>query len=170
MKKRRVLYFLVYAVVLIINILIVLSQISNIRVSSFSLPALFLMIIMVIHAALSYLLRHKGNYLPFRRFGRPNPFATDKDYTFNDIYIYRFFLMLKIYCLAIPFYIPQIFLTSSYIGSLWALVVFFSPQFVYVIIGIVDTLKDVKENKVKEEQLEKERIAQERREEFGKWK
>jgi len=72
--------------------------------------------------------------------------------------------MLKIYCLAIPFYIPQVFLTSSYIGSLWALFVFVSPQIVYVIMGIVDTSKDVKENKLKEQQLEKERIAQERRE------
>ena len=170
MKKKSFLYFLVYAVVLMINILIVLSQISNIRVSSFSLPALFLMIIMVIHAALSYLLRHKGNYLPFRCFGRSNPFATDKDYTFNDLYINRFFFMLKIYCLAIPFYIPQIFLTSSYIGSHLALVVFFSPQVVYVIMGIVDTLKDVKEAKVKEEQLEKERLDQAQREELGKWK
>ena len=78
--------------------------------------------------------------------------------------------MLKIYCLAIPFYIPQIFLTSSYIGSLWALVVFFSPQLIYVIMGIADTLKDVKESKAKEVQLEKERLAQEKREESGKYK
>lgn len=159
-----------YAVVLLINTLITLSQISNISVSRFSLPALFLMIIMVIHAVLSYLLRHKGNYLPFRRFGYPNPFAADKDYTFNEKYISHFFFMLKIYCLAIPFYIPQIFLTSSYVGSLWALVVFFSPQLIYVIMGIADTLKDVKEGKAKEEQLEKERLAQEKREELGKYK
>ena len=163
MKKRGFRYFWVCAAVLIINILIVLSQISNIRFSRFSLPSLFLMIIMVFHAALSYLLRHKGNYLQFRRFARVNPFANDKDYTFVESYTNRFFLMLKIYCLVIPFYIPQIFLTSSYISSLWALAVFFSPQVIYVIMGIVDTLKDVKENKVKEEQLKKERLAQERR-------
>lgn len=128
------------------------------------------MIIMVIQAILSYVLRHKGNYLPFRRFGHPNPFTTDKDYTFKDSYVNRFFFMLKVYCLAIPFYIPQIFLTSSYFESLWALVVFFFPQIVYVIMEIADTLKDVKEDKAKKEQLDKERLAQERREELGKWK
>lgn len=153
-----------------INILIVLSQTSNARVSSFSFPALFLMFIMLIHAILSYVLRHKGNYLLYSRFGYPNPFAPDKDYTFNDGYINRFFFMLKIYCLAIPFYIPQIFLTSSYIASIWALVTFFSPQVVYVIIGIADTLKEVKEDKAKKEQLERERLDQERREELGEWK
>ena len=128
MKKRNLLYFIIYAVVLMVNILIVSNQISNARVSSFSLPALFLMFIMLIHAILSYVLRHKGNYLPFRRFTHPNPFASDKDYTFKDGYINRFSFMLKIYFLAIPFYIPQIFLTSSYIASLWALVPFFSPR------------------------------------------
>lgn len=170
MKKRGYLYFIVYAVILMMNILIVLSQIGNITVSIFSLPALYLMIVMVIQAVLSYLLRHKGNFLLFRRFGRANPFAADKDSTFNDLYINRFFFMLKIHCLAIPFYIPQIFLTSSYVGTLWALLVFFSPQVVFIIMGIVGTFKDVKENKAKEERLEKERFAQERREELGKWK
>lgn len=170
MRKRGLPYFLLYTVVLIINMFIVWIYKDNARVSIFSLPSLLLMSIMIIHAIVSYVLRYKGNYLPFRSFGRPNPFTTDKDYTFNELYINRFFIMLKIYCLSIPFYIPQIFLTSSYMESLWALIVFFFPQFVYVIVGIVDTLKDVKESKVKTEQLEKERLAQERREELGKWK
>ena len=106
----------------------------------------------------------------FRRFGHPNPFTTDKDYTFDELYIKRFYIMLKIYCLAIPFFIPQIFLTSTYFESLWALCTFFSPQVVYVIMGIINTLKEVKEDKAKKEQLEKERLLQEQREELGKWK
>ena len=36
--------------------------------------------------------------------------------------------------------------------------------------GIVDTLKEAKEDKTKKEQLEKERLVQEWREELGKWK
>ena len=170
MKKRRFLYFIVYAVILAINILIALSQINSLNLSRFSLPAMFCMFIMVIQAVLSYVLRHKGNYLFFRRYAHPNPFTSDKDYTFNDEYLNRFFFMLKIYCLAIPFYIPQIFLTSSHRTTLWALVPILFPQIVYVIMGIVDTLKDVKENKIKKEQLERERLDQERREEQGKWK
>lgn len=170
MKKRRVLYFLLFAVVLTANILIVVSQISNVKVSTYSLPALLCMIIMAIHAVLSYLLRNKGNFLPFSRLGSPNPFADDKDYTFEDSYVKRFFFMLKVYCLAIPFYIPQIFLTSSYAGSFWALVVFFAPQVVYVVMESVDISKDVKDSRARQEQLEKERVAQEQREELGKWK
>ena len=80
-KKGGLLYFLVYVVILTTNVFLVLLNKDNARVSSFSLPAIFLMIIMIIHAAMSYVLRHKGNYLPFRTFGHPNPFTPDKDYT-----------------------------------------------------------------------------------------
>ena len=58
MKKRYVLYFLLYAVILMINILIVLSKKSSMAISEFSIPALFLRIAMIINGILSYLLRH----------------------------------------------------------------------------------------------------------------
>ena len=170
MKKRTLLYFTIYVTVLIVNVLIVLAQINTANVSSFSLPAVFFMFTMIIHAVLSYFLRHKGNYLPFKRFTHPTPFASDRDDTFRDEYLNRFFFMFKVYCLAIPFYIPQIFLTSSPMQSLWSLVPLFFPQAVYVVMGVRDTLKEVKKDKVQKEQLEKERLEQERREELGKWK
>lgn len=169
MKKRNVLYFLLYAVILMINILIVLSKKSSMAISEFSIPALFLMIAMIINGILSYLLRHKGNGLTFSRFDC-NPFAPDRDYTFEESYTKRFFIMLKIYCLVIPFYIPQIFFASNYLQTLWALLTFFIPQIVFIIMGVTDILKDVKEHKAKTEQLEKERLLQEQREELGKWK
>ncbi|OKZ68173.1 MAG: hypothetical protein BHV88_13535 [Clostridiales bacterium 41_12_two_minus] len=169
MKKRNVLYFLLYAVILMINILIVLSKKSSMAISEFSIPALFLMIAMIINGILSYLLRHKGNGLTFSRFDC-NPFAPDRDYTFEESYTKRFFIMLKIYCLVIPFYIPQIFFASNYLQTLWALLTFFIPQIVFIIMGVTDILKDVKEYKAKTEQLEKERLLQEQREELGKWK
>lgn len=169
MKKRNVLYFLLYAVILMINILIVLSKKSSMAISEFSIPALFLMIAMIINGILSYLLRHKGNGLTFSRFDC-NSFAPDRDYTFEESYTKRFFIMLKIYCLVIPFYIPQIFFASNYLQTLWALLTFFIPQIVFIIMGVTDILKDVKEYKAKTEQLEKERLLQEQREELGKWK
>lgn len=169
MKKRNVLYFLLYAVILMINILIVLSKKSSMAISEFSIPALFLMIAMIINGILSYLLRHKGNGLTFSRFDC-NPFAPDRDYTFEESYTKRFFIMLKIYCLVIPFYIPQIFFASNYLQTLWALLTFFIPQIVFIIMGVTDILKDVKEYKAKTKQLEKERLLQEQREELGKWK
>lgn len=169
MKKRNVLYFLLYAVILMINILIVLSKKSSMAISEFSIPALFLMIAMIINGILSYLLRHKGNGLTFSRFDC-NPFAPDRDYTFEESYTKRFFIMLKIYCLVIPFYIPQIFFASNYLQTLWALLTFFIPQIVFIIMGVTDILKDVKEYKARTEQLEKERLLQEQREELGKWK
>ena len=169
MKKRNVLYFLLYAVILMINILIVLSKKSSMAISEFSIPALFLMIAMIINGILSYLLRHRGNGLTFSRFDC-NPVAPDRDYTFEESYTKRFFIMLKIYCLVIPFYIPQIFFASNYLQTLWALLTFFIPQIVFIIMGVTDILKDVKEYKAKTEQLEKERLLQEQREELGKWK
>ncbi len=170
MKKTTLIYFITYAVVLIVNVLVVCIKINNASITSFSLPAIFLMFVMIIHAVLSYFLRHKGNALLFRRGGVFNIFFHDKDYTFDNAYLSRFFLMLKVHCIAIPFYIPQIFFTSSAIATLWALVPCSFPQIVYIIIGISDTLKEVKEDKAKKEQLERDRINQERREELGKWR
>ena len=166
MKKNTLLYFIIYSIVLITNVLIVLLHISNASISSFSLPAIFLMAAMIINAIISYCLRHKGNYLPFIRLARPNPFLSDRDYTFEDEYLNRFFFLLKVYCLVIPFYIPQIFLASSHLQSLWALVPFFVPQAVHIVMGIRGTLREVK----KEEQLKEELLEQERREELGEWK
>ena len=82
------------------------------------------------------------------------------------------FLLLyrNCFCLVIPFYIPQIFFASNYLQTLWALLTFFIPQIVFIIMGVTDILKDVKEYKAKTEQLEKERLLQEQREELGKWK
>lgn len=170
MKKRTWLYFIIYGLVLAVNLLVLFCQKNNTDISFHSLPAIILMFLMMIHAASSYILRHKGNYLPFKRFTHLIPFASDKDHTYKAEYLNRFFIMLKVYCLAIPFYIPQIFLTSSYAETLWALVPFFMPQLIYVIMGIADTLSDVKEDKIKKTQSEKERLEQERREAQGKWK
>lgn len=170
MQKKRYMYFIVYAFVLVANVAIVLFQISRANISTFSLPAIFLMIIMVMHAILSFALRHKGNYLMLRGFTQPNPFAEDKDYTFDHLYLKRFSLMLRVYCLPIPFYIPLIFFTSNYVESLGALIPFFAPQVVYIVMGILDTTAEVKEDKLKKQQIERERLEQERRESEGKWK
>ena len=50
MRKRGLLYFIFYTVVLIINMVIVLINKDSARVSNFSLPSILLMIIMIIHA------------------------------------------------------------------------------------------------------------------------
>lgn len=170
MQKKKLLYLIVFFAVLIANVLIVLFQINKASVSLFSVLPILLMLGMTIHAIYAYLLRHKGNYLYKRVHGIINPFGPDKDYTFTDEYSDRFFFMLKIHCIVIPFYIPMIFLTEGYVQLLWIFVPAIFRESAYLAMGISETVKDIKEEKERNDQLEKERLEQERREELGKWK
>ena len=170
MKKQKIITLaVVYGLLVIGNIIPVLVNFEDAQITIYSIPAIFLMSVSVLHGTLSYFLRHKGNYLML---GRKNLelFAEEKDYTYSEKYLKRFFDMLELYCAAIPFYIPLIFLTETNIQTLWALVVFAFPQIVFVLQGIGDTMKEAKEAEIRRTLLEEERKEQERREEQGYWK
>ena len=67
-----------------------------------------------------------------------------------------------------------ILLANSAADMLWALLMLFAPQIVYMIIDgkalAKEIKKDVREQKEKEAKQERERLEQERREELGRWK
>ena len=171
MKKREniIALSILYALILIGNIIPVIVNREETQITKYSVPAIMLMLIVIINGVLSYFLRHKGNYLVFRKH-RPNEFASDKDYTCSEEYLKRFFGMLELYCAAIPFYIPQIFLTTSNIQTLWALFVFIVPQIIFLIQDIGHAANEFKQAENRRKQREEELKEQVRREEQGYWK
>lgn len=170
--KSMLKYSLIFCItlaLLLVNIIPVLVFWGSATISVYSLPPMAVMALVVINGVLSCVFKHKGNFLMIRKY-RSAIFSADKDYTFTDEYEKEFRWMLLIYCAAIPFYIPIIFFASSWSQTLWTLLVFFIPQVIFIAHGIYQTVQDVKEEKRRQAQLEKERKEQERREELGYWK
>ena len=101
---------------------------------------------------------------------RDSIFMEDKANTFTDEYEIEFRWMLLVYCATIPFYIPVIFFASGLLQTLWSLLILLVPQIVFTIHTIYKTVQYIKKEKLRQAQLENERIEQERREELGHWK
>ena len=169
-KKQNIITLCVfYGLLLIGNMIPVLVNIEDAQITKYSVPAIAVMTFVIFNGVLSFFLRHKGNYLIFKKH-RANEFGSDKGHTFSEEYQKRFFKMLGIYCAAIPFYIPLIFLLTSYIQTLWVLVVFFVPQAIFIVQEIEETEKKVKEAKIRCKQIEEELKEQQKREELGYYK
>ena len=99
---------------------------------------------------------------------------SEKEYTLSKNHDREFRWMLLVYFLPVPCYLPIILLANSAADMLWALLVLFAPQIVYMIIDgkalVKEVKKDVREQKEKKAKQERERLEQERREELGRWK
>jgi len=170
MKKQNIIALGIFHGLLWVgNIIAVVVNKDDAQITRYSVPAILLMALMSVNGALAYFLRHKGNYLIFKKH-RPSAFGSDKDHTYSAEYQKRFFTMLNIYCAAIPFYIPLIFLLSSYVQTLWALVVFVLPQAFFIAQEIGDFRKDAKEAEIKRKKQDEELKEQQKREELGYWK
>lgn len=167
--KKRLIFIFFMSISILINTIPLFVFKHSIAFSMLSRFPLIVMILVSVNGILSYFFRHKRNFL---HFGTPRGsiVVTNKDYIFSKEYIREFYWNFIVYCFAIPFYIPCIFFSTKPIHSLWTLCVLSAPQIVFIVYGIMNTLKDVKEDKLKKEQLAKERLEQERREELGKWK
>jgi len=155
-------------VLLIFNVIPVLIFEERSGISVHSFVPMAVMLLTLVNGVLSCVFKHKGNFLMIRKH-QSGIFSTDKDYTFTKEYENEFRMMLLIYCIPIPFYIPIIFFASSSEQVIWTLLVFFLPQAVFIFRGIYQTLQDVKKEKLKQEELEMQRREQERREELRYW-
>ncbi len=136
--------------------------------SGYSWIPLVLMLVVIFNGILALICKHKGNFFVIRRYN--NPFSNDKDYTFTPEYEKKFTVSLAIYFAAVPFYIPVIFFIKNWPQAILALLLFALPQIIFVIQGMIETVKDVKADKIKKYQQKQELREQQRREEMGQWK
>ncbi len=170
MKKIKsvMLYTLLYSLLTLLNFVPLIIFKDSAKISVYSIPSVLVLIAVSITAVISYFLRHQDNYLVYRR--HRSIFSGERDYTYSEEYERRFRLMLVIYCIPIPFYLPVIFFARSYMHSLWSLLLYAIPQIAFMVMEICDTVKDVKDAKMKRLDEKRERREQEMREELGRWK
>ncbi len=167
MKKSFIIY--AFAISLLINAVPLFIFRDALVFSKQSIVSLVIMILVSINGIACYLLRHKGNFLPLGK-PRGDALSADKDYTFTKEYKKEFYWQFAVYALSIPFFLPCIFFVSKWEQSLWTLCVAFVPQFIYIVYGISNTVKEAKEYRELKEKQERELKEQEQKEELGRFK
>lgn len=167
--KKRILFAGLFTLSILINTAPLLIFKNSIVFSTQSVVSVIIMTLVSINGVASYFLRHKGNFLSFGK-PRGNALSDDKDYTFTKEYNKEFFWQFTVYCIAIPFYIPCIFFVSEWEHLLWTLCILIIPQLIYVVYGILNTFKDVKEYRLEQQKQEKELQEQLKNEEMGRFK
>lgn len=173
LKERMVWIGTILSLVVNIVLLRVFRERSDITKDSW-FPAL-LMFIVILNGVLACCYKHKANYLLIGTGGTHNPnhfaiWCEDKAYTFEEAYEIEFRWMLLVYCVAIPFYLPAIYLAKGGFCYLWGFVVLIVPQLVFWIYYICSSIKGGKEAKQRRLQAQKELEEQKKREELGYWK
>lgn len=167
--KKKLVFACVLLLSVIFNIIPVFILKNNISISRHSYIPLIIMTLVSANGILSYFLRHKGNFLAFGK-PRGSALSSDKNYTFTTQYQNEFYWMFLIYCVTIPFYIPCIFFTTKWIHTLWTLCILATPQVIYIIHGISQTLKDINEYQAEKQKRDQQLKEQQRREEMGHFK
>ena len=173
-KSRKFIFIILFVAVLVANIVPVLIFRDKAAITKYSIPAIGLAVFSIIHGFVSYIFRHKGNFLRINFWLVKNAavllFYEDEDYTFSIDYNKRFNGLLFLYCIVIPFYIPFIFFTKTAVIMPFAIIVFLLPQIVFGMMEIKQVKSNIQRYQTKKQQIEAERTAQERRESMGEWK
>ena len=171
MKKRKkiVIFISLFAFSVLINVIPLIVFKDKAAVSEPSYAPITIMIASIIYGIDVYRLRYKG-VMYLQRLWIDDYFSDDKDYTFTDKYMNDFYWMSLIYWFTIPFYIPCIFFISEWKHVLWAFCVYFASRIIYLIWGIFDLLKDVKEYRLEQQKQAQELKEQQAREEMGRFR
>ena len=167
--KKKIVFLCFLAVSVLLNLIPLFVFKNNITFPEHSYFPIIAMTLLSLNGILSYILRHKNNYLSFGT-PRGRALGADQTHTFSKEYRREFYWQFIVYWVAIPFHIPCIFFSNKPIHSIWTLCVIFAPQLVFVIYGLINTFKDVKESRSKQLEQEKELKEQQRREESGHFK
>ena len=167
MKKRRIVFVVLYAVLIFINTIPIFIYRDKVQ-TAFSWLFLAVMLLELIYGIFCCVCKHKANF--FRNYRRIHLFWKNDESTFTAEYQREFDCYAMIFFSSLPFYIPLIHFAAEPIHTLWGLLVLAFPWIAFSMIGIRDTISEAKKDKAKKEQFEEERLAQERREELGRWK
>ena len=137
------------------------------KITWFSSYSLFFLAVVLIYGIMAYASKDADKFV-FQTRHHPDRFWRYNKPTAAEMQ--EFWLRATIYFAPVPFYIPVIFFSTKVEHCLWSILLSSVPQFVFVGMGISKMLHDVKEEKKRQKQLEKERIEQEKKEELGRWK
>lgn len=177
-KRKKILIFIsLLAFSVLINIIPLFVFKDKFAISERSYSSFFPIIIMIlvsINGITAYFLRHKCNLLEFElglAYRVFLIFSDDQDYTFTEKYINNFYWDSLIYWFAVSFYIPCIFFISEWWHKIiWTFCVYSAPHIIYLILGIFDIAKDVKEYRLNQQKQAQELKEQMAREEMGRFR
>lgn len=173
-EKHMLYYTIAFVALLLLNILSVVIFREYAGITKYSIPAIALMIFAILYGLAACVFKRTGNFLRynyrFLKYFIFKFFDQEKEYTFTVDYEERFYKMLAIYFIVIPFYIPCIFFSRNVSTMPIAIIVFLVPQIVFICLDIADRMRSVKYRKQEERRQDEERKEQERREEMGYWK
>ncbi len=165
----------IYLFVLALNILPIFLFRESAGWHDLSWLACLLMVAMIVYVGLLYLLRNRGNML-FSGFTRMFSTAllqmTTPEKGRTEAQKKIFSKMFFVWCAAIPFCLPPIFLARSdfFQTLIWLVGIVMAPGVIILAMRMLDFSKLIKAEKQKQEQMEEERRRQEQREEMGKWR
>lgn len=149
-----------------INIVGIILFRNNIRLSTNSLIAMLIFVVLFIRGIFAYTSKN-DQYLLLKRHvsNKFNKYNWPSQQQLKDFYIEA-----TLYFAILPFYLPLAAFSSQNVHTLWCLLLLFISQFALVGIEIRKILLERKERKIKDTILEKEKTDQEKHEELGCWK
>ena len=160
--------FLVVALSLLVNSLILLLFWDRVKITSASIISIFLASVYLLSAVLVCLKKHTPDAFEMRhRHSLKNWRWEDCSEEVSDEEEREFRFAMLVYWSVIPFYLPIIFFSTHFAHGLFSLLLVYLPQIVYFVQSIKHTRKFMREM---HERDVRERKEQEAREEMGRWK
>ena len=143
MKKRRIVFVVLYAVLIFINTIPIFIYRDKVQ-TAFSWLFLAVMLLELIYGIFCCVCKHKANF--FRNYRRIHLFWKNDESTFTAEYQREFDCYAMIFFSSLPFYIPLIHFAAEPIHTLWGLLVLAFPWIAFSMIGIRDTISEAKKN------------------------
>ena len=146
MKKRRIVFVVLYAVLIFINTIPIFIYRDKVQ-TAFSWLFLAVMLLELMYGIFCCVCKHKANF--FRNYRRIHLFWKNDESTFTAEYQREFDCYAMIFFSSLPFYIPLIHFAAEPIHTLWGLLVLAFPWIAFSMIGIRDTLSEAKKRQSK---------------------
>ena len=175
LKTRRMIYVVLSVVVLVLNVLPIVMN-PDAVITQYSTVSIAFAVSSVIHAAVAFLLKDKGNFFIAGKYRVYRAlsflFSEDEFNTDDEEYKKEFELSAFLYCATIPTYITFAFFADGFYSAFsqvlgWTI---FRLLVIIIVVMIPSIVKGIKEKKRQRIKDEADRKEQERRESMGKWK
>ncbi len=175
LKNRRFLYIVLTVAILILNALPIIFS-DDVGITKYSIVSVAFAVCSVVYAVIAFIFKEKGNLFHVWKYWFSRAlywtFSKNESHAENEEYQKKFELSAFIYCITIPTYITFAFFVDSFYSALlqaisWTLFRLIAIIVVVTIPSIIKSIKEKKQQHIKDEADKKE---QERRESMGKWK
>ena len=166
MKIKRVIICAVIVFIMLLGVIPLLIFREKANITAYSIPAIVVLVGVTINGLLALASKDKHAFSFFDR-------CHSHYYKYNrptTVQLKEFYLYALIYFAPIPLYIPIVFFATSYVQSLWCLLLLLIPEFTFIFLEMRLHFLERKQEKQKEQRELEEKKEQERREELGRWK